>query len=144
MVFVQSLRGLSHTKLEDTKPEHLELCVRALDSLASKTLAWLGRTMDSPSGEPDSKVSLAGRNRLERPNPVRLTPNQVQLRQPYEQRAADEQPTPSQAERRHLALREADPPEPVDQHARHELRGHEEPEERGGADADGTTTVAVT
>jgi N-carbamoyl-L-amino-acid hydrolase len=25
MVFVQSLRGLSHTKLEDTKPEHLEL-----------------------------------------------------------------------------------------------------------------------
>ena len=25
MLFVQSLRGLSHTKLEDTKPEHLEL-----------------------------------------------------------------------------------------------------------------------
>ncbi len=25
MVFVQSLRGLSHTKLEDTKREHLEL-----------------------------------------------------------------------------------------------------------------------
>ena len=25
MVFVQSLRGLSHTKLEDTRPEHLEL-----------------------------------------------------------------------------------------------------------------------
>jgi N-carbamoyl-L-amino-acid hydrolase len=41
MVFVQSLRGLSHTKLEDTKPEHLELAVRALDSLASKTLAQL-------------------------------------------------------------------------------------------------------
>jgi hydantoinase/carbamoylase family amidase len=38
MLFVQSLRGLSHTKLEDTKPEHLELAVRALDSLASKTL----------------------------------------------------------------------------------------------------------
>ena len=31
MVFVQSLRGLSHTKLEDTKPEHLELSVRAFD-----------------------------------------------------------------------------------------------------------------
>ena len=43
MVFVQSLRGLSHTKLEDTKPEHLELSVRALDRLATKTLAWLAR-----------------------------------------------------------------------------------------------------
>jgi N-carbamoyl-L-amino-acid hydrolase len=40
MLFVQSLRGLSHTKLEDTKPEHLELSVRALDALASKTIAW--------------------------------------------------------------------------------------------------------
>ncbi len=39
MLFVQSLRGLSHTKLEDTKPEHLELSVRALDRLASKVLA---------------------------------------------------------------------------------------------------------
>jgi hydantoinase/carbamoylase family amidase len=38
MLFVQSLRGLSHTKLEDTKPEHLELSVGALDRLASKTL----------------------------------------------------------------------------------------------------------
>ena len=38
MVFVQSLRGLSHTKLEDTKEEHLELAVRALDGLASKTI----------------------------------------------------------------------------------------------------------
>src|SRR4051812_27788717 len=41
MVFVQSLRGLSHTKLEDTKPEHLELSVQALDRLTSKTLSWL-------------------------------------------------------------------------------------------------------
>ncbi len=39
MVFVQSLRGLSHTKLEDTKEEHLELSVRALDALASTVLA---------------------------------------------------------------------------------------------------------
>src|SRR6478736_906022 len=31
MVFVQSLRGLSHTRLEDTKPEHLGLAVQALD-----------------------------------------------------------------------------------------------------------------
>ncbi len=41
MLFVQSLRGLSHTKLEDTKREHLELSVRALDRLASKALARL-------------------------------------------------------------------------------------------------------
>ncbi len=38
MLFVQSLRGLSHTKLEDTKEEHLELAVQALDKLASKTI----------------------------------------------------------------------------------------------------------
>ena len=41
MLFVQSLRGLSHTKLEDTKPEHLELSVRALDRLATKTIDWV-------------------------------------------------------------------------------------------------------
>jgi N-carbamoyl-L-amino-acid hydrolase len=41
MLFVQSLRGLSHTKLEDTKPEHIELAVQALDRLASKTIAKL-------------------------------------------------------------------------------------------------------
>jgi hydantoinase/carbamoylase family amidase len=38
MLFVQSLRGLSHTKLEDTRKEHLELSVQALDTLAAKTL----------------------------------------------------------------------------------------------------------
>ncbi|HLB20259.1 MAG TPA: M20/M25/M40 family metallo-hydrolase, partial [Gaiellaceae bacterium] len=38
MLFVQSLRGLSHTRLEDTKEEHLELAVRALDKLAAKTI----------------------------------------------------------------------------------------------------------
>jgi hydantoinase/carbamoylase family amidase len=41
MVFVQSLRGLSHTKLEDTKEGHLELSVAALDRLASKTVDWI-------------------------------------------------------------------------------------------------------
>jgi len=39
MLFVQSLRGLSHTKLEDTKKEHLELSVQALDRLAAKAIA---------------------------------------------------------------------------------------------------------
>ena len=38
MIFVQSLRGLSHTKLEDTKEEHLELSVQALDRLTTKAL----------------------------------------------------------------------------------------------------------
>jgi N-carbamoyl-L-amino-acid hydrolase len=41
MLFVQSLRGLSHTKLEDTRKDHLELAVAALDRLASKTVAWV-------------------------------------------------------------------------------------------------------
>ena len=40
MIFVQSLRGLSHTKEEDTRPEDLEASVRALDRLAAKTLDW--------------------------------------------------------------------------------------------------------
>ena len=39
MMFVQSLRGLSHTKLEDTLDEHIELSVAALDRLADKTIA---------------------------------------------------------------------------------------------------------
>jgi N-carbamoyl-L-amino-acid hydrolase len=39
MLFVQSLRGLSHTKLEDTKEEHLGLAVQALDRLTDKTIA---------------------------------------------------------------------------------------------------------
>jgi N-carbamoyl-L-amino-acid hydrolase len=41
MMFVQSLRGLSHTRLEDTREEHLEMSVAALDRLASKTIAWV-------------------------------------------------------------------------------------------------------
>jgi beta-ureidopropionase / N-carbamoyl-L-amino-acid hydrolase len=41
MLFVQSLRGLSHTKLEDTREEHLELAVQALDILTSKTIQKL-------------------------------------------------------------------------------------------------------
>ena len=45
MLFSQSLRGLSHTKLEDTKPEHLELAVQALDRLTSKTIAWIQGTV---------------------------------------------------------------------------------------------------
>jgi N-carbamoyl-L-amino-acid hydrolase len=39
---VQSLHGISHNKIEDTREEHLELCVRAFDALAEKTMAWIG------------------------------------------------------------------------------------------------------
>lgn len=39
MLFVQSLKGLSHNKDEDTRPEHLELAVQAFDKLAAKAFA---------------------------------------------------------------------------------------------------------
>lgn len=41
MMFVQSLRGISHNKIEDTKEEHLEMAVQALDRLATKTASWI-------------------------------------------------------------------------------------------------------
>jgi len=41
MLFVQSLRGLSHAKEEDTKEEHLRMCVEALNRLATKAIAWI-------------------------------------------------------------------------------------------------------
>jgi N-carbamoyl-L-amino-acid hydrolase len=41
MMFVQSLQGISHNKIEDTKEEHIEMSVRALDRLASKTVEWI-------------------------------------------------------------------------------------------------------
>jgi N-carbamoyl-L-amino-acid hydrolase len=41
MMFVQSLHGISHNKIEDTKEEHLALAVTAFDSLADKTMAWI-------------------------------------------------------------------------------------------------------
>lgn len=41
MMFVQSLGGISHNKIEDTKEEYIELSVAAFDRLASKTAAWI-------------------------------------------------------------------------------------------------------
>ena len=41
MMFVQSLHGISHNKIEDTKEEHLELCVTVFDRLAEKTMKWI-------------------------------------------------------------------------------------------------------
>ncbi len=43
MMFVQSLHGISHNKIEDTKEEHLELCVTAFDKLAEKAMWWVRR-----------------------------------------------------------------------------------------------------
>ena len=41
MMFVQSLRGISHNKIEDTQEEHLELAVQAFAKLAESTAAWI-------------------------------------------------------------------------------------------------------
>jgi hydantoinase/carbamoylase family amidase len=43
MMFVQSLHGISHNKIEDTKEEHLELAVTAFDKLAEKAMRWIER-----------------------------------------------------------------------------------------------------
>lgn len=44
MMFVQSLHGISHNKLEDTKEEHLELAVAAFDKLTDKAIWWIERS----------------------------------------------------------------------------------------------------
>jgi beta-ureidopropionase / N-carbamoyl-L-amino-acid hydrolase len=41
MMFTQSLAGLSHNKLEDTKVDDLKMAVEAFDRLARKTATWL-------------------------------------------------------------------------------------------------------
>lgn len=41
MMFVQSLGGISHNKIEDTKEEYIELSVAALDRLAAKAANWI-------------------------------------------------------------------------------------------------------
>ena len=41
MMFVQSLKGISHNKIEDTRQDHLELAVLAFDRLARKAMQWI-------------------------------------------------------------------------------------------------------
>jgi N-carbamoyl-L-amino-acid hydrolase len=41
MMFVQSLRGISHNKIEDTREEYLEMAIQAYGKLAEKTAAWI-------------------------------------------------------------------------------------------------------
>jgi hydantoinase/carbamoylase family amidase len=43
MMFVQSLHGISHNKIEDTREEHLALCVQTFDRLATKTMHWISQ-----------------------------------------------------------------------------------------------------
>lgn len=41
MMFVQSLHGISHNKIEDTQETHLEQSLLAFDRLASKIMTWI-------------------------------------------------------------------------------------------------------
>jgi N-carbamoyl-L-amino-acid hydrolase len=41
MMFTQSLHGISHNKIEDTKEEHILMSVRAFDQLAEQTVHWV-------------------------------------------------------------------------------------------------------
>ena len=41
MMFLQSLHGISHNKIEDSKEEHIAMSVVALDKLAEKAMAWI-------------------------------------------------------------------------------------------------------
>jgi N-carbamoyl-L-amino-acid hydrolase len=41
MMFVQSLQGISHNKIENTKEEHLALAVEAQARLAQRTAEWI-------------------------------------------------------------------------------------------------------
>lgn len=41
MIFVQSLRGISHNKIEDTKEEHIRQSVEVLDKVTDKAMSWM-------------------------------------------------------------------------------------------------------
>ncbi len=49
MIFVQSLRGISHNQIEDTREEHLEMSVDALDRAATRTMQWIA-AQGQPAG----------------------------------------------------------------------------------------------
>ncbi len=65
MMFVQSLHGISHNKIEDTREEHLVLAVAALDRLAAKAMNWIAsrEATSSDRGTP----MLALRDRCSKP-----------------------------------------------------------------------------
>ena len=41
MMFVQSLGGISHNKIENTREDHLAMAVEAYAELAEQTAAWI-------------------------------------------------------------------------------------------------------
>jgi N-carbamoyl-L-amino-acid hydrolase len=41
MMFVQSLHGISHNNVEETKKEHLERAVTSFDKLVQKAMEWI-------------------------------------------------------------------------------------------------------
>jgi N-carbamoyl-L-amino-acid hydrolase len=45
MMFVQSLQGISHNKIEDTKEEHLAMAIIAFDRLTDKAIGWIERCL---------------------------------------------------------------------------------------------------
>lgn len=49
MLFVQSLAGLSHAKLEDTREEDLVLAVKALGSTVERSLTWAHNSAKAPT-----------------------------------------------------------------------------------------------
>jgi N-carbamoyl-L-amino-acid hydrolase len=53
MMFVQSLAGLSHNKLEDTKANHLHLAVWAFNRLTRRAMAFIQREPVPPVAQPD-------------------------------------------------------------------------------------------
>ncbi len=56
MMFVQSLGGISHNKIEDTREEHLELCVTAFDRLASKAMDFVAHGAEPQRSRPAALV----------------------------------------------------------------------------------------
>ena len=64
MMFVQSLHGISHNKIEDTKEEHLEMAVTAFDKLADKAIRGSpGRAIDLIAGNATRDAAAATRTR---------------------------------------------------------------------------------
>jgi hydantoinase/carbamoylase family amidase len=55
MMFVQSLYGISHNKIEDTKEEHIEAAVIAFDRLAEKAMQLMVRSDRSADAERKSR-----------------------------------------------------------------------------------------
>jgi N-carbamoyl-L-amino-acid hydrolase len=51
MMFVQSLKGISHNKIEDTREDHLEMAVMAMERLAAKTADWILSQSPNPPGQ---------------------------------------------------------------------------------------------